>query len=103
MHRFWEFYQLVFSPVYQANSVTWQAYTQLISTLTKKTSTTDDEDLAERLLLKLIESIHYYYSSEKPVAITAQVIQEVIATTIRFVEGSAPYTVLAKNGFTTNF
>ncbi len=103
VHRFWEFYQLAFSPVYQANSVTWQAYTQLVSTLTKKVLTTDDEDLAERLSLKLVKSIRYHYSSEKPVAITAQVIQKVIATNTRFAEGSAPHIVLAKNGSTTNF
>src|SRR6266540_380471 len=71
VYRFWEFYQLAFSPAYQANSVTQQAYTQLVSTLTKETPTTDDEDLAERLLLKLVKSIRYHYSSEKPVAVTA--------------------------------
>jgi len=47
---------------------------QLVSTLTKETLTTDDEDLAERLSLKLVESICYHYSPEKPVATTAQVI-----------------------------
>jgi len=44
---------------------------QLVSTLTKETPTTDDENLAEKFLLKLVKSIHYYYSPEKPVAITA--------------------------------
>ncbi len=96
MHRFWEFYQLAFSPAYQANSVTWQAYTQLVSTLTKETPTTNNENLAERLSLKLVKSIRYHYSSEKPVAVTAQQIQEVIAKTTRFAEGSAPHTILAK-------
>jgi len=95
-HRFWEFYQLAFSPAYQTNSVIRQAYTQLVSTLTKKIPTTDDENLAKRLLLKLVESIHHHYSSKKPVAITARVIRKVIAATIRFAEGSASYTVLAE-------
>src|SRR6266498_1161707 len=55
-YRFWEFYQLAFSLAYQANSVTQQAYTQLVSTLTKETLTPDDKDLAEKLSLKLVES-----------------------------------------------
>ena len=95
-HRFWEFYKLAFLPAYQANSVTRQAYIQLINTLTKETLTPDDEELAERLLIKLVESIHYHYSPDKPIAITAQLIQEVIIKTIRFAEGSAPHTVLAE-------
>src|SRR6266542_2657423 len=70
-YRFWKFYQLAFPPAYQANSVTQQAYTQLVSTLTKETPAPKDEDLTERLSLKLVESIRYYYSSEKPVAETA--------------------------------
>ena len=70
-YRFWEFYQLAFPPAYQANSVTRQVYTQLISTVTKETLASEDEDLAERLLLKLVESIHYHYSSEKSVVTTA--------------------------------
>src|SRR6266542_6262427 len=52
--RFWEFYQLTFSPAYQGNSVTRQAYTQLVSTVTKETPASKDEDLAERLSLKLV-------------------------------------------------
>ncbi len=95
-HRFWEFYQLAFLLAYQANSVTWQAYTQLVSTLTKETLTPDDEDLAKRFSLKLVESIRYHYSPEKPVAVTARIIQEVITATTRFVEGRASHTVLAK-------
>src|SRR6266498_410342 len=83
-HRFWEFYQLAFSPAYQANSVTRQAYTQLVSTLTKETPTPDDEGLAERLSLKLVKSICYHYSSEKSVAKTARIIREVITATTRF-------------------
>ena len=73
--RFWEFYQLAFPPAYQVNSVIWQAFTQLVSTLTKENPIPDDEGLAERFLLKLIKSIHYYYSSEKPVAETARPIK----------------------------
>src|SRR6266540_3368625 len=69
--RFWEFYQLAFPPAYQANSVTRQAYTQLVSTLTKEIPAPEDEDLAERLSLKLVESICYHYSPEKPVVETA--------------------------------
>src|SRR6266498_3132067 len=85
-HRFWEFYQLAFPPAFQANSVTRQAYTQLVSTLTKETPASEDEDLAERLSLKLVESIHYHYSSKDPVAKTAQVIWKVIKETTRFAE-----------------
>src|SRR6266545_7033034 len=73
-HKFWEFYQLAFPSAYQANSVTRQAYTQLVSTLTKETLTPDDEDLAERLSIKLVKSIRYHYSSEKPVTVTAQIV-----------------------------
>src|SRR6266540_587546 len=70
-YRFWEFYQLAFLPAYQANSVTRQIYTQLVSTITKETPAPEDEDLAERLSLKLVESIRYHYSPEKSVAETA--------------------------------
>ena len=59
VYRFWEFYQLVFLPAYQANSITQQAYTQLVSTLTKETPTPDNENLAKRLSIKLVESIRY--------------------------------------------
>src|SRR6266545_6842772 len=72
-HRFWEFYQLAFLPAYQANSVTRQAYIQLVSTVTKETLASEDEDLAERLSLKLIKSIRYHYSPEQPVAIIARI------------------------------
>src|SRR6266540_6068580 len=92
-YRFWEFYKLTFSPAYQANSVIRQAFTQLVSILTKEALTTDDEDLAERLSLKLVKSICYHFSPEKPVAVTVRVIWEVIAETTRFVEESAPHTV----------
>ena len=70
-YRFQEFYQLAFPPAYQANSVTRQAYTQLVSTLTKEIPAPEDEDLAERLSLKLVESIRYHYSPKEPVAETA--------------------------------
>ncbi len=93
-HRFWEFYQLAFLLAFQANSVTRQAYTQLVSTVIKETSAPEDEDLAERLSLKLVESIRYYYSPEKPVAETAQVVQKVIKETTGFAEGSTPHVVL---------
>ncbi len=95
-HRFWEFYQLTFPPAYQANSVTRQVYTQLVSTLIKETPTLNDEDLAERLSLKLVESIRYHYSPEKPVAEIARIIWEVIKVTTRFAKENAPYTVLAE-------
>src|SRR6266540_7207031 len=87
-HRFWEFYQLAFPSAYQASSVTRQAYTQLVSTLLKKTPALEDEDLAERLSLKVVKSIHYHYSSEKPVAKTARTIWKVIKETTRFAEES---------------
>ena len=93
-HRFWEFYQLAFPPAFQANSVTRQAFTQLVSTLTKEAPAPEDEDLAKRLSLKLVKSIRYHYSSEKPVAETARVIREVIKETIRFTEGSTSHVVL---------
>ena len=95
-HRFWKFYQLAFLPAYQASSVTRQAYTQLVSTLTKETLTLEDEDLAKRLSLKLVESICYHYLPDKPIVITAQQIREVIAKTTRFAKRSAPHTVLAE-------
>src|SRR6266542_6629633 len=95
-HKFCEFYKLAFPPAFQANSVTRQAYTQLVSILLKETLASEDEDLAERLSLKLVESIRYHYSSEKPVAETAQIIQEVIMKTIRFAEGSTPHAVLTE-------
>ncbi len=95
-HRFWEFYQLAFPPAFQANSVTRQAYTQLVSTLLKEIPAPEDEDLAKRLSLKLVESIRYYYSLEKPVAETAQIIWKVITGTIRFAEGSTPHIVLTE-------
>src|SRR6266498_107205 len=95
-YRFWEFYKLAFPPAYQANSVTRQAYTQLVSTLTKEALNPEDEDLAERLSLKLVESIHYHYSPEKSVAETARVIREVIKETTGFVEGSTPHVVLTE-------
>src|SRR6266498_2730648 len=95
-HRFWEFYQLTFPPAFQANSVTRQAYTQLVSTLTKETPAPEDEDLAERLSLKLVESICYHYSPEKPIVETAQTIWEVIKETIGFAEGSTPHAVLTE-------
>src|SRR6266540_2326238 len=92
-YRFWKFYQLAFPPAFQANSVTRQAYTQLVSMVTLAP---EDEDLAERLLLKLVESICYHYSPEKPVAETAQIIREVIKETTRFAEGSTPHAVLTE-------
>ncbi len=73
-YKFWEFYQLAFLSAYQANLVTRQAFTQLVSTLTKETLISNDEDLAERLSLKLVESIRYHYSPEKSVAVTAWII-----------------------------
>ncbi len=84
-HRFWEFYQLAFPPAFQANSVTRQAYTP-----------PEDEDLAERLSLKIVESIRYQYSPSNPVAETARVIREVIKETTRFAEGSTPHAVLTE-------
>src|SRR6266540_4789037 len=96
VHRFWEFYQLAFPPAFQANSVTRQAYIQLVSTLTKETLTPEDEDLAERLSQKLVESICYHYSPKETVAETARVIREVIKETIRFAEGSTPHAVLTE-------
>ena len=95
-YRFWEFYKLAFLPVFQANSVTRQAYTQLVSTLTKEAPASEDEDLAERLSLKIVESIHYHYSPEKPVAETARVVQKVIKETTRFAEGSTPHVILTE-------
>ena len=95
-YRFWEFYQLAFLPAYQANSVTRQAYIQLVSILTKETSTPDDEDLAKRLSIKLVKSIRYHYLSEKSVTVTAWVIQEVITTTTGFAEESTPHMILAE-------
>ncbi len=96
VHRFWKFYQLAFLSAYQANSVTRQAYTQLVSILTKETPTSEDEDLAERLSLKLVKSNRYHYSSEKPIAETARIIWKVIKETTRFAEESTLHMVLTE-------
>ncbi len=95
-HRFWEFYQLAFPPAFQANSVTRQAFTQLVSTLLKETPAPEDEDLAERLSLKLVESIRYHYLPSNTVAETAQVLREVIKATTGFAEGSTPHAILTE-------
>ena len=95
-YRFWEFYQLAFPLAYQANSVIWQAYTQLVSILTKETLTPDDENLAKRFSIKLVESIRYYYSPDKPVAVTACLIWEIITATTGFTERSALHTVFTE-------
>src|SRR6266540_5844339 len=95
-HKFWEFYQLAFPPAFQANSVTRQAYTQLVSILFKETPALEDKDLAERLSLKLVKSIRYHYSPKEPVAETARVIREVIKETTGFAEGSTPHAVLTE-------
>src|SRR6266498_1563520 len=95
-HRFWKFYKLVFPPAFQANLVTRQAFTQLVSTVTKETPVPEDEDLAERLSLKLVESIRYHYSPEKLVAETVRVIREVIKETTGFAEGSTPHVILTE-------
>ncbi len=49
----------------------------------------------ERLSLKLVKSIRYYYLPNKSVIVTAQIIQEIIAKITGFAEGNTPYTVLA--------
>src|SRR6266542_4251527 len=95
-HRFWEFYKLAFPSAFQANSVTRQAFTQLVSTLLKETPAPEDEDLAERLSLKLVESIRYHYLPSNTVAETAQVLREVIKATTRFAEGSTPHAILTE-------
>src|SRR6266540_1650146 len=96
VHRFWKFYQLAFPSAFQANSVTRQAFTQLVSTVLKEAPTAEDENLAERLSLKLVESIRYQYSPEKPVIETVRVIREVIKETTRFAEGSTPHAILTE-------
>src|SRR6266536_3745481 len=69
---------------------------QLVSTLTKEVLVSEDENLAERLSLKLVESIRYHYSPEKPVAETARVIWEVIKETTGFAKGSTTHAVLTE-------
>ena len=69
---------------------------QLVSILTKETLTLDDENLVERLSLKLVESIRYHYSPEKPVAVTAHQIQEVIEKTTGFAKENVSHIVLAE-------
>ena len=68
----------------------------MVSTLTKETPTLNDEDLAKRLLIKLVKSICYHYSPNKPVAVTAQIIRKVITETTGFAERSAPHIVFAE-------
>jgi len=55
----------------------------------------NDEDLVEKLSIKLVKSICYHYSPEKPVAVIARILQEVIAAITGFAVGSTPHTVLA--------
>ena len=94
IHRFWKFYQLAFPPAYQANLIIWQAFIQLVSTLTKVTSTSEDEDLAKRLSLKLVESIRYHYLSDKSVVVITWIIWEVIVEIIGFTKGNTSHMVL---------
>ncbi len=56
----------------------WKSFIQLVNTITKKTLTSKDENLAKRLSLKLIESIYYHYLLKKPVAETVRLIQIII-------------------------
>ncbi len=91
--RFWKFYQTVFDPAYQANLITRQAFTQLVSTITKEAPTPDNKNLAERLSLKLIKSIYYYYLPKKSIVEIAQIIRIVITETKGFIAGSILYTI----------
>ncbi len=72
----------------------WQAFIQLVSTLTKVTSTSEDEDLAKRLSLKLVESIRYHYLSDKSVVVITWIIWEVIVEIIGFTKGNTSHMVL---------
>ncbi len=45
-------------------------------------------------MLKLIKSVCYHYSSEKPVTITALILRKIIIETIGFAKGSISHTVL---------
>ncbi len=73
----------------------WQAFIQLVSIVIKELSTSEDENFAERLLLKLVKSNRYHYSSKKPVAEIAWLIRIIITKTRGFAEGNIPHIVLA--------
>jgi len=49
----------------------------------------------KRLLLKLVESIYYYYSPKRFVAETAQLIQIIITEIKGFAKGSTSHMILA--------
>jgi len=49
--RFWGFYCVAFKPAYQSNAVTKQAFTLLVSTITKEEPAETDEEYAERIAL----------------------------------------------------
>jgi len=68
-----------------------QAFIQLVSTIIKETSISDDEDLTEGLSLKIIKSIYYHYLLKRSVAEIARLIKK---TEIReFAKGSISHIV----------
>ena len=94
--RFWEFYKIAFKPAYQASAVTRQAFTNLVSTVTKVESSADDEQLVTELALRIVGSIMYHYPPLITPEETAHYLKEVTRETVGFAEKSTPYSVLTK-------
>lgn len=69
--RFWRFYRITFKPTYQTNAVIRQAFTLLVSTVTKKTSVITDEEYTKHIALQLVESIQYKYEPPEGIKKTA--------------------------------
>ena len=70
-----------------------QTFTQLVSIITKKIPISNDENLTKKLLLKLVESIHYYYLPKKLIIETAWIIWIIIAEIKGFTKGSTSYII----------
>ncbi len=78
------------------NAVTRQAFSLLISTVTKEKPAKTDEEYAERIILWLVKSIRYKYKPSEGIEETAQLIKEVTRRTHEFAEGSIPHTILSQ-------
>ncbi len=94
--RFWRFYYIAFKLAYQSNAITRQAFTLLVSTVTKKEPAKTDEEYIKRIALWLIESIRYKYEPSERIEETAQLIKEVTRRTSGFAEGSTLHAVLSQ-------
>ena len=94
--RFWKFYRIAFKPAYQSNAITRQAFTLLVSTVTKEELAETDEEYAKRIALWFIENIKYKYEPSESIEETAQLIKEVVRWMNGFAEGSTLHAVLSQ-------